>query len=82
MGFFGLCNNSSKKERNHERMRKIRESGRSGEEQFRYENALSDIKKRHHGRDFDKTVTDSRGRQRTERWEVKRNSSDSVGFGF
>src|SRR4029077_13670449 len=56
-------------------MRKIRESGKFGEEQFRNENAFSDIKKRHHGRDFDKTMTDYRGRKRTERWEVKRNNS-------
>jgi hypothetical protein len=71
LGFFDFLKGHD----NHERMRKIRESGRFGEEQFRNDNAFSDIKKRHHGRDFDKTVTDYQGRKRTERWEVKRNSS-------
>jgi hypothetical protein len=71
MGFFDCLKGNS----DNDRMRKIRESGRFGEDQFRNENAFSDIKRRHHGRDFDKPVRDSRGRTRIEKWEVKRNNS-------
>lgn len=71
MGFLDFLRGNGK----HDRMRKIRESGRLGEDQFRNENAFSEIRRRHHGRDFDKPVRDSMGRTRNEPWEVKRNNS-------
>ena len=75
MGFFDIFRNRSDPVSKREKMRKIRESGKSGEEQFRRDNFLNDIERKHHGRDFDEKTRDSRGRTRRIPWEVKRNNS-------
>lgn len=74
MGFFDAFK-KTKKEASRETMRKIRESGKQGERNFEWDNALSRIKKVHRGRDYDKYVRDSSGRIRREPHEVKRNNS-------
>ncbi len=68
MGFFD-------KFRNKDRMEKIRQSGRDGEEQFRRDNMFSDIKRKHHGKDFEEHTTDWTGKTTKTSWEVKRNKS-------
>ena len=64
MGFFDGFKRKSSYISNKERMRKIRESGRSGEERFRRDEMFSDIERRHHGKDFVKKHTDWTGKTR------------------
>ena len=56
-------------------MRKIRQSGKDGEERFRQDKFLSNIERRHHGKDFVEKQTDLTGKTREISWEVKRNNS-------
>jgi hypothetical protein len=75
LGIFDILRKSTKKEIKHDRMRKIRESGKDGERHFEQDNAFSEIKRVHHGADYVKPVRDSAGRIRNEPHEVKRNNS-------
>jgi|APSaa5957512535_1039671.scaffolds.fasta_scaffold03375_13 hypothetical protein len=75
MGIFDSVRKLTKKEKSKERMEKIRESGKQGERNFERDNTFSKIKRVHHGADYEVTVRDSAGRERTEKHEVKRNNS-------
>ena len=75
MGIFDAFKKKSKEEKEKERMEKIRESGKFGEKQFEYDNALFELKRTPYGKDYEKPVTDRNGRRRTESWEVKMNNS-------
>lgn len=75
MGIFDIFRKPTKNENHHERMEKIRESGKQGERHFEYDNALSRYKRVHQGADYVKYVRDSAGRTRKEPHEVKRNNS-------
>ena len=75
MGIFDSMRKLTKKEKSKERMENIRESGKQGERNFERDNIFSKIKRVHHGADYEVTVRDSAGRERTEKHEVKRNNS-------
>ncbi len=75
MGIFDSVRKLTKKEKNKERMQKIRESGKDGEKTFENENMLSNVKRTYTGSDYEVTVRDSSGRIRKEKWEVKKNNS-------
>jgi len=76
MGFFDAFRKRSDPISNGERMRKIRESGKDGEEQFRRDNVFSNIERKHHGRDFDEHQKDWTGKTvKKIPWEVKKNNS-------
>jgi hypothetical protein len=76
LGFFDIFRKRSDPISNRERMRKIRESGKDGEEQFRRDNVFSNIERKHHGRDFDEHQTDWTGKTiKKIPWEVKKNDS-------
>jgi len=49
--------------------------GQEIERQFEQENTFSKIKRTGKGSDYEKEVTDSRGKKVKEKWEVKRNNS-------
>ncbi len=75
MGLFDIFRKNSKNLSNKERMRKIRQSGKYGEDQFRRDKVLSDIERKYHGKDFVEKKTDWTGKTREIPWEVKRNNS-------
>ncbi|MGY5143199.1 MAG: hypothetical protein ACW9XH_01835 [Candidatus Nitrosopumilus sp. bin_32a] len=75
MGFFDAFKKHSGNISNKERMRKIRQSGKDGEEQFRRDKMFSNIERRHHGKDFVEKKTDWTGKTHETPWEVKRNNS-------
>ncbi len=75
MGFFDAFKKRSGNISNKERMRKIRQSGKDGEEQFRRDKMFSNIERKHHGKDFVEKETDWTGKTREIPWEVKRNNS-------
>jgi hypothetical protein len=70
-GIFGKRSSLSNKER----MKKIRQSGKEGEAQFRRDKFLSNIERRYHGKDFVEKKTDWDGKTHETPWEVKRNNS-------
>lgn len=74
MGLFDIFGKGSSLS-NKERMRKIRQSGKDGEEQFRQDKFLSNIERRHHGKDFVEKEKDWTGKTHETPWEVKRNNS-------
>jgi hypothetical protein len=75
MGIFDVFRNRSDPISRKEKMRKIRQSGKDGEEQFRRDKAFSNIERKHHGKDFEEKVRDYDGKTRKIPWEVKRNNS-------
>ena len=75
MGLFDVFRKGSDSISNRERMRKIRQSGRDGEEQFERDKIFSNIERKHHGKDYVEKVSDWTGKTRKIPWEVKRNNS-------